>query len=240
MNDVQPTPVSIFASTTDCLVVLRPPFNSQLDLPRLRHWESMSLKDQAEALRQITISREVDDIEIEVVGMGQALLDLVLQFYPRAVGCRYQRPAKPAKDRLKFLGFDPGAGQTFVKWTATEWKDLMDRYPPMTLRPGPPRTPAERDALNTAILADAPKPRHPPEAELFYLQHVSYLDGNAAVWLQEGCEGYTSDLRKAQLFTKAEAQAMAEGSTWTTLWPKAEIERLVRPTVSVLDLKKAT
>lgn len=74
--------------------------------------------------------------------------------------------------------------------------------------------------------------------ELFYLQHVSYLDGNAAVWFQKGCEGYTSDLSKAELFTKAQALAMAEGSSWTVLWPKAEIERLMRPTVSILDLKK--
>lgn len=79
-----PTPVSIFADVDECMVVLRPPFNSVIKMPELAGWNRWSLKEKAEAIRQITMSRDVDDIEIDTAGIGIGLYQLVCQFFPGA------------------------------------------------------------------------------------------------------------------------------------------------------------
>lgn len=75
-----PTPVSIFADVDECMVVLRPPFNSVIKMPELAGWNRWSLKEKAEAIRQITMSRDVDDIEIDTAGIGIGLYQRYVNF----------------------------------------------------------------------------------------------------------------------------------------------------------------
>lgn len=44
---------------------------------------------------------------------------------------------------------------------------------------------------------------------MYYIRNEGYL-GNALIWWQEGCNGYTCDIRKAHKFTYVEAMEICE------------------------------
>lgn len=67
----------------------------------------------------------------------------------------------------------------------------------------------------------------------FYLQDSrSYVGNDMLFWAIDG-KGYTTDLRKAHVYTQAEAQRAHEHRETDIPWPKAYIDARTRPAVDV-------
>jgi len=74
----------------------------------------------------------------------------------------------------------------------------------------------------------------------YYLQRLSVLNGNAALWWPTEGHGYTADLRKAQVFTKARALQIAAAFPFTdAAWPKAYIDARKCMTVDAFGIDPA-
>lgn len=69
--------------------------------------------------------------------------------------------------------------------------------------------------------------------ELFYLQEYDRSSSNTMLWWALGDRGYTTDVTKAQTYTKAQAQAYHDRQTTTVPWPKAYIDARTRLTVDM-------
>ncbi|WP_034639952.1 hypothetical protein [Chitinilyticum aquatile] len=73
---------------------------------------------------------------------------------------------------------------------------------------------------------------------LFYLQDSrGYVGNDMMFWAQEGA-GYTTDLRKAQKYTLAEAQAQHDCRHTDIPWPCEYIEARTRPAVDMQYVKR--
>jgi hypothetical protein len=76
-------------------------------------------------------------------------------------------------------------------------------------------------------------------SELFYLQDSrSYVGNDVLWWAQKGQCGYTTDLRKARVFTKEEAQNYHNGRESDIPWPKEYIDAKTRPAVDMQHINR--
>jgi hypothetical protein len=72
----------------------------------------------------------------------------------------------------------------------------------------------------------------PSEEPLYYLQiHGSY-SGDSLLWWREGKHGYTCDIKKAHVFTKAEAYAQHASRIEDRPWRKDYVDAHLQHHVS--------
>jgi hypothetical protein len=76
------------------------------------------------------------------------------------------------------------------------------------------------------------------DSDLFYLQDSRSYVGNDVMWWALGGNGYTTDLRNAQAYTREEAQAMHNARESDIPWPKQYIDGKTRPAVDFQYLSK--
>lgn len=69
-----------------------------------------------------------------------------------------------------------------------------------------------------------------PVTDQFYLQDSRQIVGNDMMWWALG-GGYTSDVSKAEVFTRDEAQRQHNRRETDVPWPKAYIDAKTRPVV---------
>ena len=75
-------------------------------------------------------------------------------------------------------------------------------------------------------------------SNLFYVQDSrSYVGNDMLFWGLNG-NGYTTDLRKAQLYTQEQAQAMHNSRETDIPWPKEYIDAKTRPAVDMQYVKR--
>jgi hypothetical protein len=76
-------------------------------------------------------------------------------------------------------------------------------------------------------------------SDLFYLQDSrTYVGNDMLFWAIDG-KGYTTDLRKAQVYTKDEAVAQHRRRETDIPWPKDYIDARTRPAVDMQHVKRA-
>lgn len=75
--------------------------------------------------------------------------------------------------------------------------------------------------------------------ELFYLQDSRSYVGNDVLWWAKDGNGYTTDLSKAQTYTKDEAQRKHDSRRSDIPWPKDYIDAKTRPAVDMQYIKRA-
>lgn len=75
-------------------------------------------------------------------------------------------------------------------------------------------------------------------ADLFYLQDSrSYVGNDMLFWAKNG-NGYTTDLRLAETYTRDEAQAKHDSRETDIPWPKAYIDAKTRPACDMQYVKR--
>lgn len=74
--------------------------------------------------------------------------------------------------------------------------------------------------------------------QLFYLQDSRDYVGNDVLWWALKGEGYTTDLRKAQTYTKEQAQRQHNCRETDIPWPKDYIDARTRPAVDIQYIKR--
>lgn len=72
----------------------------------------------------------------------------------------------------------------------------------------------------------------------FYLQDSRSYVGNDVLWWAKDGKGYTTDLSRAHVFTKAEAIQHHEMRETDIPWPKAYIDAKTRPAVDMQYIKR--
>lgn len=72
----------------------------------------------------------------------------------------------------------------------------------------------------------------------FYLQDSRDYVGNDVIWWAKDGNGYTTDLRKAHIYTEEEAQKTTSRET-DILWPKDYIDAKTRPAVDMQYIDRA-
>jgi hypothetical protein len=75
-------------------------------------------------------------------------------------------------------------------------------------------------------------------SQLFYLQDSRGYVGNDVMWWAKNGQGYTTDLRNAQLFTIEEAQRQHNSRPSDIPWPKDYIDAKTRPAVDMQYIKR--
>lgn len=85
---------------------------------------------------------------------------------------------------------------------------------------------------NQAFIANAA-----PEA-LFYLQDSRSYVGNDVLWWATGGNGYTTDLSKAQTYSRDDVQRMHNSRQTDIPWPKAYIDGKTRPAVDMQYIRR--
>lgn len=73
---------------------------------------------------------------------------------------------------------------------------------------------------------------------LFYLQDSRGYVGNDVLWWAKDGKGYTTDLSKAETYTKGEAQRMHDNRRSDVPWPKSYIDAKTRPAVDMQYIKR--
>jgi len=73
----------------------------------------------------------------------------------------------------------------------------------------------------------------------FYIQDSRDYVGNDMLFWALGGNGYTTDMRKAQVYTKAEAVKQHEMRITDIPWPKAYIDAKTRPAVDFQHVRRA-
>lgn len=72
----------------------------------------------------------------------------------------------------------------------------------------------------------------------FYLQDSRSYVGNDVLWWAKAGNGYTTDLSRAQVFTREEAQQHHDARRSDIPWPKAYIDGKVRPAVDMQYIRR--
>jgi hypothetical protein len=75
-------------------------------------------------------------------------------------------------------------------------------------------------------------------SDLYYLQDSRSYVGNDVLWWAKDGKGYTTDLSKAHIFTKAEAVSRHESRGTDIPWPKEYIDGKTRPAVDMQYIKR--
>lgn len=70
-------------------------------------------------------------------------------------------------------------------------------------------------------------------SDQFYLQDSRQIVGNDMMWWAKGGNGYTSDVSKAEVFTRERAQRQHSDRVTDIPWPKAYIDAKTHPVVDV-------
>ena len=73
----------------------------------------------------------------------------------------------------------------------------------------------------------------------FYLQDSRSYVGNDVLWWAKDGNGYTTDLRKAHVYTQDEAQRQHNSRPSDIPWPKEYIDAKTRPAVDMQYIKRA-
>lgn len=76
-------------------------------------------------------------------------------------------------------------------------------------------------------------------SDQFYLQDSRDYVGNDMLFWAIAGNGYTTDMRKAQVYTKAEAVAQHQSRETDIPWPKEYIDARTRPAVDMQYVKRA-
>jgi hypothetical protein len=76
-------------------------------------------------------------------------------------------------------------------------------------------------------------------SDLFYLQDARSYVGNDVLWWALRGNGYTTDLRQAQVYTKEIAQSMHDARPTDIPWPKEYIDVKTRPAVDMQYINRA-
>lgn len=74
--------------------------------------------------------------------------------------------------------------------------------------------------------------------DLFYLQDSRQVVGNDMMWWAWNGHGYTSDLRKAHVYTSEEAMAQHKSRETDIPWPKDYIDSRTRPAVDIQHVER--
>lgn len=74
--------------------------------------------------------------------------------------------------------------------------------------------------------------------DLFYLQDSRSYVGNDVLWWAINGNGYTTDMRLAQTYTKDEAQAQHSSRPSDIPWPKSYIDSRTRPSVDMQYIRR--
>lgn len=74
--------------------------------------------------------------------------------------------------------------------------------------------------------------------QLFYLQDSRGYVGNDVLWWAKNGNGYTTDLNKAEVYTKEKSQAMHNSRESDIPWPKDYIDGKTRPAVDMQYIKR--
>lgn len=69
--------------------------------------------------------------------------------------------------------------------------------------------------------------------ELFYLQDKRQCVGNDMLWWAKESKGYTTDISKAQLFSREFAFSYLDNRSTDIPWPKEYIDARIRPVVDM-------
>ncbi|MDD3675820.1 hypothetical protein [Thauera propionica] len=72
----------------------------------------------------------------------------------------------------------------------------------------------------------------------FYLQDSRSYVGNDVVWWARDGNGYTTDLSKAHVFTREEAQRQHDARPTDIPWPKRYIDAKTRPAVDMQYIRR--
>jgi hypothetical protein len=88
---------------------------------------------------------------------------------------------------------------------------------------------------NAAAQPAVPLTDEPP---LYYLQDTRGFVGNCPLWWGLNGNGYTTDLRKAQKYTLAEAMRQHRSRESDLPWLCSEIDAIQRPTIDAQDMYK--
>lgn len=75
--------------------------------------------------------------------------------------------------------------------------------------------------------------------EQFYLQDSRSYVGNDVLWWAKDGNGYTTDLSKAEVYSREDAQKMHNSRPSDIPWPKEYIDRKTRPAVDMQYIKRA-
>jgi hypothetical protein len=75
-------------------------------------------------------------------------------------------------------------------------------------------------------------------SDLYYLQDSRSYVGNDVLWWAKDGNGYTTDLSKAHVYTKAEAISQHESRETDIPWPKDYIDGKTRPAVDMQYIKR--
>ena len=70
-----------------------------------------------------------------------------------------------------------------------------------------------------------------PDDRLYYIQDKRTTCGNCVMWWRQGRAGYTAHLELAEVFTEAEAMAIARNRATDVPWPKDVIDSIAGLTV---------
>lgn len=70
-------------------------------------------------------------------------------------------------------------------------------------------------------------------SDLYYLQDSRTFVGNDVMWWAKDGNGYTTDLRKAHIYTKEEAVRQHQSRETDIPWPKDYIDARTRPAVDM-------
>lgn len=75
-------------------------------------------------------------------------------------------------------------------------------------------------------------------SDQFYLQDSRQYVGNDVLWWAQGGKGYTTDLSKAHVYSKEEAQSRHNARRSDIPWPKDYIDQKTRPAVDMQYIKR--
>ncbi|WP_147200826.1 hypothetical protein [Pantoea sp. CCBC3-3-1] len=78
-----------------------------------------------------------------------------------------------------------------------------------------------------------------PDQELYYLQDSRNYSGNDILWWGLEGRGYVTDLKRAQTYTREEAQLKHNCRDTDIPWPKAYIDARWRPAVDMQDCNRS-
>lgn len=76
-------------------------------------------------------------------------------------------------------------------------------------------------------------------ADEYYLQDKRTYVGNSMMWWAKDANGYVCDVRKAHVYTKAEAYAQHDMRSTDIPWPKAYIDARISHHVDMQHVKRA-
>lgn len=79
----------------------------------------------------------------------------------------------------------------------------------------------------------------PTTTNEYYLQESSCHVGNDLLFWAKGARGYTTDVSKAQIYTRAEALRQHQIRYTDVPWPKAYIDAKTRPAVDMQYISSA-